>query len=138
MRFRTTSGVIVGILLVLAAAAASLGADDGSLSRELTDGLRASLKMDPATRAIRNALTGNDPKTITLNREIVQRHRAVFSHKIKTKDITNQQASGRCWLFAGLNVLRPAIIFWSDASSVCSFFKNVSSSPFRTVDVVRP
>ena len=29
-----------------------------------------------------------------------------FSHEIKTMPVTNQNASGRCWLFAGLNLLR--------------------------------
>jgi bleomycin hydrolase len=31
-----------------------------------------------------------------------------FSHVIKTAEITNQKQSGRCWMFAGLNVLRVA------------------------------
>ena len=30
----------------------------------------------------------------------------VFSHEIKTMAVTNQNKSGRCWLFAGLNLLR--------------------------------
>jgi len=30
----------------------------------------------------------------------------VFSHEIKTMAVTNQYKSGRCWLFAGLNLLR--------------------------------
>jgi len=98
------------MLLAWIMAAAPLSADDGSLTPELANRLRASLKMDPPTRAMQNALTGNDPKLLVLNRSIVQGHNAVFSHKIKTKGMTNQRASGRCWLFAGLNVLRPVVI----------------------------
>ena len=33
-----------------------------------------------------------------------------FSHEVKSKGITNQQRSGRCWLFTGLNVLRAKVI----------------------------
>ena len=32
-----------------------------------------------------------------------------FSNEIKTLPVTNQKASGRCWIFAGLNVLRELI-----------------------------
>ena len=41
------------------------------------------------------------------NREAVVRgEQRTFSHVVKTPDITNQKQSGRCWMFAGLNVLR--------------------------------
>ena len=30
----------------------------------------------------------------------------VFSVEVKTGKVTNQRQSGRCWMFAGLNVLR--------------------------------
>ena len=33
-----------------------------------------------------------------------------FSHQVKTKGITDQKSSGRCWLFTGLNVLRAKMI----------------------------
>lgn len=33
----------------------------------------------------------------------------VFSVEVPAGDITNQQKSGRCWMFAGLNVLRAAL-----------------------------
>ena len=33
-----------------------------------------------------------------------------FSDRVRTKGITDQQSSGRCWLFTGLNVLRAKMI----------------------------
>ncbi len=33
-----------------------------------------------------------------------------FKYKVKTKGITNQKQSGRCWMFASLNTIRPIII----------------------------
>lgn len=33
----------------------------------------------------------------------------IFSKVIETSPITNQQKSGRCWIFAGLNILRPTV-----------------------------
>lgn len=95
---------------MLATVAAAVAGDDGSISPKLAKSLRDSLKMDGATRALQNALTGTDAKTLAVNRAIVQGHNDVFSHKIKAKGITNQKKSGRCWLFAGLNIMRPAVI----------------------------
>ncbi|KAJ2629730.1 bleomycin hydrolase [Coemansia sp. RSA 1694] len=41
------------------------------------------------------------------NREVFLEHPPVFSHKLAIDaPITNQMSSGRCWLFAGLNMLR--------------------------------
>ena len=33
----------------------------------------------------------------------------LFSHDIKTLPVANQKQSGRCWIFAGLNILREEI-----------------------------
>ncbi|MBN1589622.1 MAG: C1 family peptidase [Pirellulales bacterium] len=110
MRFHATR-TIVGMLFVCAMAAATLSAaEDGRLTPELVKRLGESIKMDPATRALQNAVTANDQHSLALNRSIVQGHNDVFSHKIKKKEITNQCASGRCWMFASLNILRPTVI----------------------------
>ncbi len=45
-----------------------------------------------------------------LNRDIIRNHNDLFSNKIKTGPVTNQNHSGRCWLFASLNVMRPDVM----------------------------
>lgn len=47
---------------------------------------------------------------VALNRERFIAHDDQVNFTIKTGDITNQKSSGRCWMFAGLNVLRPQVI----------------------------
>ncbi len=88
----------------------SVLAADGSLSSEVINNIRSSFKMDLNTRAMYNAITNNDIKNLALNRDIVRSNNDIFSHKIKTHGVTNQKSSGRCWLFAGLNILRPKVI----------------------------
>ena len=34
----------------------------------------------------------------------------MFSKELKVGDIMNQQSTGRCWMFAGLNTLRPTVV----------------------------
>jgi bleomycin hydrolase len=66
--------------------------------------------MDSHTRAMYNAITNSDISGLALNRNVLRQHNEIFSHKIEAKGITNQKKSGRCWLFAGLNVMRPVVI----------------------------
>jgi bleomycin hydrolase len=61
---------------------------------------------EPANRVALNAVTQNGLQAAALNREVVNRTHHSFSHRIKTPKATDQKASGRCWLFAGLNALR--------------------------------
>jgi bleomycin hydrolase len=84
---------------------------DGVLTSGFVETLRKNYRMDAGDRATFNAVTSTDSKTLALNREIVNGEDGHFSHKIKTKGITDQKASGRCWMFAGLNVMRPKVIF---------------------------
>jgi len=64
---------------------------------------------DPRNRLALNAVTAGKVQVVARNREaVVRASQRTFSHVIKTPDITNQKQSGRCWMFAGLNVLRVA------------------------------
>ena len=54
----------------------------------------------------RHALTSNSISDITKINERTEFTRNKFSIDIKTLKATNQKASGRCWIFAGCNVLR--------------------------------
>ncbi len=61
-------------------------------------------------KALRNALSANDLNSITINRDIVGKADYNFKYKVKVTGITDQKSSGRCWMFTGLNTLRPYVI----------------------------
>ena len=84
--------------------------DDGALTRGKIDKLRDGFEMDGHTRAMYNALTSTNINDISLNRDLVREHDDLFSNETKVKGISNQKSSGRCWLFATLNALRPNVI----------------------------
>ena len=88
----------------------SLFAGPGALTTRDIDKIHSSFEMDIHTRAMYNSITNNDISSLALNRDILRHHNEIFSDKIKSKGITNQKQSGRCWLFAGLNILRPKVI----------------------------
>ncbi|OQX82718.1 MAG: hypothetical protein B6D63_07305, partial [Candidatus Latescibacteria bacterium 4484_7] len=72
--------------------------------------LKESFKLDARTTALLNAVTNNNTKDLAFNRLMFNKYNDIFNYKIKTKGITNQKQSGRCWLFAGLNIMRPAVM----------------------------
>ena len=91
---------------LLFAAALTAQAQQGGISGEMLNQIKQSYKATPADKAIRNALGGTSINTLALNQENRADFDTEFSHKVLSKGITDQQSSGRCWLFTGLNVLR--------------------------------
>ena len=85
-------------------------ADFKELDTKAIKEIQSSLKMDTATRALMNAITNNDVKDLVLNRDLVNKHDNIYNLKVKAKGITNQKSTGRCWMFAGLNMLRPKMM----------------------------
>ena len=100
----------VGVSLLVAWLSADVFAQDGVLTPAMVEKIRGGFRMDAHTRAMRNALTATGIREIAENREIVADHDNTFSHKIKTKGISNQKSSGRCWMFAGCNLVKPALM----------------------------
>jgi bleomycin hydrolase len=60
---------------------------------------------------IRNAVSNMPFTYLAVNRDRVQQINFVYTHDISPSlHITNQHDSGRCWIFAGLNMMRPAMM----------------------------
>lgn len=78
------------------------------LSKETLEQLSGLFWADERNVAALNAVTAADIHQVALNRGVVTATDHTFSIKLETPKITNQRKSGRCWLFAGLNVLRLA------------------------------
>ena len=81
----------------------------GSISDEDLKQIKETFKNTPADQAAVNAITHNSIKTLAINRETDGKLNDLFSNRIKTNAITNQKSSGRCWLYTGLNTLRPMV-----------------------------
>ena len=90
--------------------ASSIASAQGSLNNEEIAKIKSSVTFDEDTRALMNAISSNDISKLAVNRENLGKVNPYFTNKVEIKDITNQKSSGRCWLFTGLNVLRPKVI----------------------------
>ncbi|KAK3394407.1 peptidase C1B, bleomycin hydrolase [Podospora didyma] len=71
-----------------------------------------SLLKDPKNRLAISALSSANPRTVLTSRDATIAELQVFNVKIPFEGgpITNQQSSGRCWIFAATNVFRVALM----------------------------
>ena len=84
-----------------------LHAQQGSITEEMLQSFEKDYNTAGKTyKALQNAVSNNSIKKLALNRENLGKIDTYFSHKIESSGITDQESSGRCWLFTGLNVLR--------------------------------
>ncbi len=101
-------------LLAATLLAASLCAEaqerQGALTPELLAELQASFERTPSDIALMNALCNNSINKLALNHESLANIDTHFSNRVTSKGITDQQRSGRCWMFTGMNVMRADII----------------------------
>ena len=67
---------------------------------------RKSFDSDPSATVAQNAISNADLSTLALRRDLVQDMDFSFSTKLDDWNATNQRRSGRCWLFATLNLFR--------------------------------
>ena len=86
------------------------GSPEGGISAEMLAEISKGYEGDADDKAIRNALAVTPISTLAMNAENAAMIDTHFSDRVKTKGITDQQSSGRCWLFTGLNVLRAKMI----------------------------
>ena len=98
------------VLCVWAATAVFAADPPSGLTNDQLKTLMQSVKMDAPTRAAMNAVANNDIRDLTLSRAITAATDDVFSFSLPTKGITDQENTGRCWMFAGLNILRQEVI----------------------------
>ena len=83
---------------------------DGGISPEMLEKISASYADNSYDKAISNALAGTSIATLAINADNAAMIDTHFSDRVRTKGITDQKSSGRCWLFTGLNVLRAKMI----------------------------
>ncbi|OMH84821.1 Bleomycin hydrolase [Zancudomyces culisetae] len=68
---------------------------------------RDSFSKDPKNLLAMHTLSKQSYVTGLENRDVYLENKPIFNKKISLEGkITNQKSSGRCWLFAGLNVMR--------------------------------
>jgi bleomycin hydrolase len=105
---------------------------------------------NPAYRLAQNAVTNTSLEDVALDRSVVTSIATSMSHHLDDWDVTNQKQSGRCWLFAGLNLLRAGaantmsvkdfefsqnyLLFWDKLEKANFWLESVIETADRDVD----
>ena len=78
----------------------------GALDSATISEFKEIYESKPAHQLMQNVVTQHDVNDIALNRSIVSEAVHSFSTVLDDWSVTNQARSGRCWMFAGLNLFR--------------------------------
>jgi bleomycin hydrolase len=81
-------------------------ADTGGIAPIDIEQYRIAFGDDPKNRLVRNAVAKTTITSVALDRDAVTRLSHTYSHMVKAGKSTSQNRSGRCWMFAGLNLFR--------------------------------
>ncbi|KAG5900093.1 hypothetical protein JTB14_016062 [Gonioctena quinquepunctata] len=125
----------------------------GVLNADVLEKFRKQFFAEEKNVLAQNVCSRVDPFDVALSRKVLAETQHVFNHKIEAegKPVTNQKSSGRCWLFAALNVIRLPFIkqlnledfefsqghlfFW-DKIERCNFFLNTIVETARRNEAV--
>ncbi|XP_075227810.1 bleomycin hydrolase [Lycorma delicatula] len=119
-----------------------------SLSKETIGEFSEKFYQDPSNVIALNACARSDPIEVCISRTRANELEHVYTHKIdfEGKPVTNQKSTGRCWLFAALNVIRipvmkqynidefefsQAYLFFWDKIERANFFLNTIVDTYR-------
>jgi bleomycin hydrolase len=120
------------------------------LSAEFLRALRTHFLAQPANAVAQNAVAQNTVDDVALNRRVVSSIDHTFSTRLDNWPVTDQKQTGRCWMFAGLNLLRWSArdkmaiqelefsqnytMFWDKVERANYFFESVIHTAGREAD----
>jgi bleomycin hydrolase len=127
-----------------------MASTDPTLSAQDLELLRKDFSVTPAYRLAQNAVTRVTVDDVAIDREIINSTDHSLSTLLDDWKVTNQQHSGRCWLFAGLNLLRVGAMkkmglkdfefsqnyamFWDKIERANYFLEAVTETAGREID----
>ena len=83
---------------------------EGGITPEMMQKIKQSYKSTPEDKALKNAVANGKIQSLALNLDNLRKYDTHFSHRVKSKGISDQKSSGRCWMFTGFNVMRSEMI----------------------------
>ncbi len=103
--------LLISALLITAGSVAAMAqTGSGGITASMLTEISKGYEGNASDKAIRNALATTPIATLAMNADNAAMIDTHFTDMVKTKGITDQKSSGRCWLFTGLNVMRARMI----------------------------
>ena len=80
-----------------------------TISHEDIKSFKDSFLEDKNNRLLMNTVNNVGIAKASLNREVINKADHLFNHKVDDWEVMDQKHSGRCWIFAGMNLYKPAL-----------------------------
>jgi bleomycin hydrolase len=115
----------------------------GALTLEKAAAISKSYEADLKNNVVRHALSRNPISEVVFEPSSVMNVAPQFNVEVKTLPVANQRASGRCWIFAGLNVLRELIAKKCNikkfelSQNYISLFDKIEKSNFALESIIK-
>ena len=77
-----------------------------ALTQDQVEQFGKAFDAEPRNKLLQNAITLNEVDQVALDHQLARAIDRSMSHQLDDWSATNQKQSGRCWMFAGLNLLR--------------------------------
>jgi bleomycin hydrolase len=122
----------------------------GALEPQTIAALQTAFTSHPSYRLVQNAVTRNSVDDVALDSHVVFSTDHSFSITLDDWGVTDQKQTGRCWMFAGLNLLRSSarqvlgvkefefsqnyLMFWDKLERANYFFEAILETADRDVD----
>lgn len=97
---------LIFLALLTATTAVAQTKKEGGITQQMLRDIQKEQKLEGTDRALMNAMANNSIDDLTRNHAAAGALDTYFSVETKKQSITDQQQSGRCWMFSGMNVLR--------------------------------
>lgn len=83
---------------------------NNNLTNQDIEKFSEKISHDSLTKITRKTVTKNGINNSCIDEELMRSLKNAFSVNVEAGNVCNQKHSGRCWMFAGLNVLRTILI----------------------------
>ncbi len=150
MQLRCTTAKLKFVTQTQTRPAALDGEAAGALEPHTIAALQAAFTTNPGYRLAQNAVTRNSVDDIALDHRVVFSADHTFSITLDDWGVTDQKQTGRCWMFAGLNLLRFSarqvlgvkefefsenyLMFWDKLERANYFFEAIIDSADLDID----
>ena len=121
-----------------------------AISKDLLQSFADTIHTDSSHKAAQRAVTLNNIYPVAGNNTLSATNTTIFSDELETGSVTDQKSSGRCWLFAHLNVIRHQIakdnnlddielsqsysFFWDKLEKSNTFYERIIASADAPLD----
>lgn len=121
-----------------------------SISKKTIENCIADFSQVPGNQLLMNSIHNTGIDKVGINRQIISQTNHLFNCKVDDWEVMDQKQSGRCWIFAGMNLYKPELCkkfnvkdiklsanfvqFWDFFEKANLFFNNVEKTASEPIN----